>query len=40
MKRWKMGIENKNRVEDSLSGFNKNVEEAKEQYRLLKQIGL
>ena len=40
VKRWKMGIENKNRVEDSLSGFNKNVEEAKEQYRLLKQIGL
>lgn len=40
VKRWKMGIENKKRVEDSLSGFNKNVEEAKEQYRLLKQIGL
>ena len=40
VKRWKMGLENRERVEDSLAGFHENVDEAKEQYRLLKRIGL
>lgn len=34
------GAENRERVEDSLAGFHENVDEAKEQYRLLKRIGL
>lgn len=39
-KRWRMGFHDRARVKNSLSGFNKNVDEAKEHYRLLKKIGL
>lgn len=40
VKRWGMGIRNKERVKNSLENFNDNVDAAKEQWELLKRIGL
>ena len=40
IRRWKMGLQQRERVEASLSGFHENVDEAREQYFLLKKIGL
>lgn len=40
IRRWKMGLKYRDRVEHSLSGFTENVEEARSQYLLLKRIGL
>ena len=40
VKRWGMGIHNKERVRRSLENFNENVDAAKGQWDLLKRIGL
>lgn len=40
IRRWRMGMQQRERVEASLSGFRENVDEAREQYFLLKKIGL
>lgn len=40
IRRWIMGLKYRERVNSSLSGFTENVEEARIQYLLLKQIGL
>lgn len=40
VKRWGMGIHNKERVKRSLENFNENVDAAKWQWELLKRIGL
>lgn len=40
VKRWGMGIYNKESVKRSLENFNENVDAAKGQWDLLKQIGL
>ena len=40
VKRWGMGIHNKEKVKKSLENFNKNVDVAKGQWDLLKRIGL
>ena len=40
VKRWYLGLRNKERVKKSLENFSGNVEEAKSQWELLKKIGL
>ena len=40
VKRWYLGIRNKERVRRSLENFNENVDAAKGQWELLKRIGL
>ncbi|MBS6679426.1 MAG: nucleotidyltransferase family protein [Clostridiales bacterium] len=40
VKRWYLGLRNKERVKKSLESFSGNVEEAKSQWELLKKIGL
>ena len=40
VKRWYLGLRNKDRLKKSLENFSGNVEEAKRQWELLKKIGL